>query len=94
MVTPRQDKSSTKTMPDILRAGSSWIKDCKGLNMDVNQINDLVCQLYTKKSVVVSGCNSGHFSGMVDQVTDSIEEDATTDIQYISGGKNIMICYV
>ena len=94
VVTPRQNLPSTKSMPDILRAGRSWIKDCQGLNMDANQINDLVCQLYTKKTVVVSGCNSGHLSRMVDQMTDYIEEDATADIQNISGGKNIMLCYV
>ena len=53
IVTSKQDTSSVKTMPDILRAGNSWIKDCKDLNMDVTQIHNLVSQFYTKKTVVV-----------------------------------------
>ena len=78
-----------KTLPEILRAGNSWINDCKGLNMNVTQIHSLVSQFYTKKTVVVSGHNSVHFSKMADEETDYVEEDAT-DIQDITVGKNFM----
>ena len=78
-----------KTLPEILRAGNSWINDCKGLNMNVTQIHSLVSQFYTKKTVVVSGHNSVHFSKMADEETNYVEEDAT-DIQDITVGKNFM----
>ena len=89
IVTPRQATSSVKTLPEILRAGNSWINDCKGLNMNVTQIHSLVSQFYTKKTVVVSGHNSVHFSKMADEETNYAEEDAT-DIQDITVGKNFM----
>ena len=88
IVTPRQDKQSSKSMPDILRAGKSWIKDCQGFQMDVTQIHNLVNQLYNKKLVVRSRDNSGILLETADKQTDFMEEEAE-NILNISGGKNV-----
>ena len=89
IVTPRQEKKSSKTMQDILCAGKSWIKDCQGFQMDVTQIHNLVNQLYNKKLVVRSRDNSGILLETDDQQTDLMEEEAE-NILNISGGKNVV----
>ena len=88
IVTPKQPTSLSKTMPSILRAGKSWIKECKGLKMDENQIHNLVSQLYNNKTVLLSRCNSVCLTEMKDEHTKEIREADVTDIQEISVGKN------
>ena len=90
IVTPKQPTSLSKTMPSILRAGKSWIKECKGLKMDENQIHNLVSQLYNNKTVLLSRCNSVCLTEMKDEHTKEIREADVTDIQEISVGKNYM----
>ena len=88
LVTPRKDIHCVRSMPDILRGGKSWIKDCQGLNMDLTQIHSLVTQLYNKKFIVKSGNGPINFSRTIDEEL-NLEVD-NEHILDITGGENVV----
>lgn len=52
IVTPTKTTPSVKTLPDIFRTGKQWIQDCRSLNLDVDEIQDLVVSFYANKKVI------------------------------------------
>ena len=52
MPTPTKTTPSVKTLPDIFRTGKQWIQDCRCLNLDVDEIQDLVVSFYANKKVI------------------------------------------